>query len=140
MSKEKSPRILVAALIYNPKSRCLLLTRHAGSQRWHFPDGEFSFHQGFVHSVYEALKDDLQAVVNFVHTNQCMPIVTRDANILTLHFVVDVHPQSVFLPKTGLEFGWFPKDSWKDNKTFEKQVLPSTFEVFCRLAELNLFK
>jgi hypothetical protein len=129
----------VAALIYNPKSRCLLLTRHAGSRRWHFPDGEFTFGQDFVHAMFDALKEDFQAVVNFVHTEQCIPIVTIDARILTLHFVVDAHLQSGFSAKKGLEYAWFPMDSWKD-RTFEKQVLASTFQVFYRLEELNLFE
>ncbi len=133
--EEKNPRILVAALITKPDTLSFLLTKHAGNQYWHFPDGERVGNESFALTLHRSVEDDLGVVVSLIRDVVCMPTFkqTKDQHILTLHFVVNLIDQDRLVLRQGLEYMWLGLDPAKHPPGI--RLLSSTSEVLWRLVQ-----
>lgn len=131
--------LLVAAMVSAPDPLRMLLTRHGGG-RWHFPDGEIRLYEMFVEAVSRSFKKDLGIVPAEIDQRVCFPTnrFSRSEDpflcrhFVTLHFNVILTVDAQLMPANGIEFAWFPIDSYKD-PSFSAQVYLTTAEIFRRL-------
>ncbi len=139
MSKQR-PRLFVAALIAKPDPLRILLTRHQGSRRWHFPDGEMRFGETIAETVRRSLDEDLRVIpAEIINEHYCIPIETinlaKKTHIVTLHFGVRLSIGLQIKPRKGIEVYWQPIDPHCHSNKFP--LLSSTAEVLRRLEEEN---
>ena len=134
---EKRPMILVAALIHDRDRKSVLLTRHDGHRRWHFPDGELNPGERIVEAVTRSLKEDLGLLPAEVDDRFCLPtdtiLLERGFHAVTLHFPVHLPAEPVFAPKIGLEMRW--QSLGVRAMPGSHELLTSTAEVLHRLVE-----
>ncbi len=135
MSKQ-SPRVLVAAIISEPDPPRVLLTKHEGHGRWHFPDGEVGSRERLAAAMHRSFQRDLGVGPAKIDERACLPTDTinfsKDLHLVTLHLIVSLPSGAQFMPRSGIEFAWFPLDSHKD-PSFVRKALASTYDIFCRL-------